>query len=69
MKFAAFTALEGNEVWVRPDRVQYLRACAIPHEGRQVWVTQIVLIDAEPSWLNVKAPINVVARELQDAAR
>lgn len=69
MNFAAFRALEGAEVWVRPDRVQYLKSAVVPHEGRQTDVTQIVLISEQPTWINVQAPIATVARELRDAAR
>jgi hypothetical protein len=68
MKFVAFTALEGAETWIRPDRVQYLKRAAISHEGRMIMATSIVLISETPSWINVDLPISAVARALQDAS-
>lgn len=68
MRFAPFRALEGAEIWVRPDRVQYLKTQTVEYGDRQVDVTTIVLISDPPTWINVRASIAVVARELQDAS-
>lgn len=69
MKFAAFRALEGAEVFVRPDRVHVVKTATTVHEGETIEVTQICLVGEAGGYILVRARPEVVVRELQDASR
>lgn len=69
MKFAAFRALEGAEVFVRPDRVHVVKTAKTEHEGQTIEVTQICLVEQPGGYILVRARPEVVVRQLEDASR